>query len=197
MPKPAFFNLNDDKRTRVFDAALREFSVMPFNEASVNRIVKDAGISKGSFYQYFEDKNDVYYYMIRVISDQKAAVFDHVREKHPDADVFELILRSTEYAMEADDGERDYAEAGMRIYLDDSDIAVAIRRESSEKFIRLVERDKERGLIKPDVDSRLLIDIISTFSINEFYRNRTNRADYLENLRAAIDLIKNGVAAGR
>ncbi|MEV5407270.1 TetR/AcrR family transcriptional regulator [Thermopolyspora sp. NPDC052614] len=197
MPKQTFFNLSEDKRVRVFEAAIREFSAMPFAEASVNRIVKEAGISKGSFYQYFEDKNDVYHYMIEVIADRKAAVFNQVRDEHPDADVFELILRSTEVAMAADKGELDYAEAGMRIDLDDSEIAAAVRQESSERFVRLVERDKERGLIKPDVDSRLLIDLISTFSISELYRNRNNRARYVENLRAAINLIKEGVGTGR
>lgn len=194
MPKPTFFNLGDDKRARVFDAALREFSTLPFNEASINRIVKNAGIPKGSFYQYFEDKKDVYLYMIEVITEQKMAVFNQVRERDPDADVFDVIVRTTQDAMAADGSERGWAEAGMRIELDDCEIAVGIRKASSEKFISLVERDKKRGLIRPDVDSELLINIISTFSINEFYRNRQHRARYLKNLQAAINLIKKGVA---
>lgn len=198
MPKPTFFNLDDDKRGRVFDAAVREFSAVSFTEASVNRIVKDAGISKGSFYQYFEDKTDLYLHMAEIISEQKAAVFTRVREEQPDADVFEVILLSSaRVATAADLGAPDYAEAGVRVDADESDAAVALRKASSAKFVELVERDKARGLIKPTVDSELLINMISTFSINEFYRSRGDRHAYLENLRAAINLIKEGVATAR
>lgn len=59
MPTERFLKLKEDKKKRILDAAFREFSRMPFQEASINRIIKDAEISRGSFYTYFEDKTDV------------------------------------------------------------------------------------------------------------------------------------------
>lgn len=64
MPTSTFHNLNDDKKQRIFDAAVKEFSIRRFTDASINQIIKNAGIPKGSFYQYFNDKEDIYLYMM-------------------------------------------------------------------------------------------------------------------------------------
>jgi len=64
MPKDTFFRLPDDKRDRILKGAKKEFYNCTFSEASINRIIKDAEIPRGSFYQYFEDKKDLYLYVI-------------------------------------------------------------------------------------------------------------------------------------
>jgi TetR/AcrR family transcriptional regulator len=64
MPKPTFFNLTDDKRQRLIDLAIEEFAENDYDLASISKIVAQAGIAKGSFYQYFEDKKDLYQYLL-------------------------------------------------------------------------------------------------------------------------------------
>ena len=64
MPSDTFLRLNADKREKLIDASFKEFSLYNFNDASINRIIKDAGISRGSFYMYFEDKKDLYFYLL-------------------------------------------------------------------------------------------------------------------------------------
>lgn len=64
MPKATFFNLPEKKRHSLIKAAEMEFSRVPVFEASIANIVKTAEISRGSFYQYFEDKEDAYYYIL-------------------------------------------------------------------------------------------------------------------------------------
>jgi AcrR family transcriptional regulator len=59
MPKSTFDHLPEAKKQAIVAAARSEFSAVPFTEASINRIIKAAGISRGSFYQYFEDKYDL------------------------------------------------------------------------------------------------------------------------------------------
>ena len=59
MPKDTFFRLPDDKRNRILKGAKKEFYNCTFSEASINRIIKDAEIPRGSFYQYFDDKVDL------------------------------------------------------------------------------------------------------------------------------------------
>ena len=71
MPKDTFFNLPGDKRTLICDVAIDEFADHPFDQASVNRIVAKSGIAKGSFYQYFEDKEDLFLYIIQRIAEEK------------------------------------------------------------------------------------------------------------------------------
>lgn len=59
MIKSTFYNLPEEKRLRVTQAIICEFADASDEKISINRIVKRAGISRGSFYQYFDDKVDL------------------------------------------------------------------------------------------------------------------------------------------
>ena len=63
MPTKTFFNLPEGKRERLLKAIHGEVYRVPFEEVSINRIIKAAGISRGSFYQYFNDKRDMLQYL--------------------------------------------------------------------------------------------------------------------------------------
>ncbi len=52
-----------EKRNRIVEAARKEFARVPFEEASINQIIKNADISRGSFYTYFTDKMDLLNYV--------------------------------------------------------------------------------------------------------------------------------------
>lgn len=64
MPKATFFNLPDAKQEAIRDAAFREFAQHPLETASLSRVVHALGIAKGSMYQYFTDKRDLYRYVV-------------------------------------------------------------------------------------------------------------------------------------
>ena len=64
MPSDTFLRLNDEKKKKLMDASFKEFSLYNFNDASINRIIKEAGIPRGSFYMYFVDKKDLYFYLL-------------------------------------------------------------------------------------------------------------------------------------
>lgn len=51
---------------------------MPFDEVSINRIIRSAGISRGSFYTYFEDKEDLLGY---ICEEQDISMERSLREK--------------------------------------------------------------------------------------------------------------------
>lgn len=59
MIKKTFYNLPYEKRKRITDAVIKEFMERPTEKVSINRIIKTAEISRGSFYQYFDDKVDL------------------------------------------------------------------------------------------------------------------------------------------
>jgi AcrR family transcriptional regulator len=74
VPKPTFWNLPEAKRTRITDLAIAEFARWPYPQASLSRIVQQAGIAKGSMYQYFADKFDLYHWLVaEVLPSRKAA----------------------------------------------------------------------------------------------------------------------------
>ena len=60
MIKQTFYNLPETKRERIYQAIKAEFDRVPLDKISINSIIKEANISRGSFYQYFDDKGDLY-----------------------------------------------------------------------------------------------------------------------------------------
>ena len=60
MATARFDNLDEDKQDQIIDAAVEEFADKGYEAASINRIIEQAGISKGSMYYYFEDKADLF-----------------------------------------------------------------------------------------------------------------------------------------
>lgn len=62
-----FNNIEADKRIRIINSALKEFSENDYEKASTNNIVKRANISKGSLYYYFKSKKELYEYLITFV----------------------------------------------------------------------------------------------------------------------------------
>lgn len=74
MPTQTFFRLPEEKRARLTVAAWEEFTRVPFSEASINRIIRSACIPRGSFYQYFADKEDLFNYLQESINGRYLAL---------------------------------------------------------------------------------------------------------------------------
>jgi AcrR family transcriptional regulator len=68
MSRPRFNKLSPEKRERIMEAAAKEFSAYGFEQASLNRILEQAGVSKGAAYYYFDDKADVFVSVIQYFS---------------------------------------------------------------------------------------------------------------------------------
>jgi AcrR family transcriptional regulator len=90
MPKSTFFHLTETKRQRLIAAAKAEFSRASLQEASIANIVKLAEIPRGSFYQYFEDKEDLYYYYFDLLR-QTSKKDIEVALKNADGDLFKAV----------------------------------------------------------------------------------------------------------
>lgn len=72
MQMKLFSELDSEKQQRIIDAALTEFAEYGYENGSTNRIVKNCGISKGSLFKYFENKEELYFYLIDTVSAQMA-----------------------------------------------------------------------------------------------------------------------------
>jgi len=91
MPKDTFLNLSEKKRNLIENVALNEFAEHGFDNASINRIVEKADIAKGSFYQYFEDKGDLYKHILTRIGEEKLAYITPALQNPADLDFFSLL----------------------------------------------------------------------------------------------------------
>jgi len=90
MPKRTFFNLPEDKRKILIQAVEKEFSRVPMFEASIANMVQDAGIPRGSFYQYFENKEDAFFYLLKEHTKKRQRDFISLLKQH-DGDLFEAM----------------------------------------------------------------------------------------------------------
>ena len=91
MPNPTFFNLPEAKRGRLMDAVWQEFTSASYIDASINKIIQTADISRGSFYQYFSGKQDVFTYILQTILDAGKSAFQAQLTVHNN-DLFAAIL---------------------------------------------------------------------------------------------------------
>lgn len=69
MPSVRFEKLSNTKREKIVWAAIDEFVESGYEGASINRIIKKANISRGSFYTYFENKDDIFRYVMDSFTD--------------------------------------------------------------------------------------------------------------------------------
>jgi AcrR family transcriptional regulator len=88
MVRPRFAKLPSAQQQAILSAALSEFATHGFHDASLNRVIEAAGISKGSMYYYFDSKEDLYAHVTGV---ELERLFDAVgpisipTEREPDA----------------------------------------------------------------------------------------------------------------
>ncbi len=102
MPHPTFGNLPQEKRERLVAALKTEFAANSFDSASVDRITQRAGVSKGSFYQYFLDKHDAYLFAVRDSLERRVALTDDLGEDASFGERLASILQDTQVFQSVD-----------------------------------------------------------------------------------------------
>jgi TetR/AcrR family transcriptional regulator len=199
MPKATFLNLNPQKRRRIFDAAVQEFAAKRFSEASINQIIKAAGIPRGSFYQYFEDKEDLYLYMMAEIGREKMALFSQMEALNPEADFFDTCLYSFRQIIAWSKARPDYGRIAMLMELDDSEFIFKLRALTDaglDKYREMLEHDKQRGRIKANTDINLVVDMYYALSISLFKEYQKTGSDemLLRRMSGMFQILKEGIA---
>lgn len=98
MPSATFFNLPEEKRRRLIEAAWDEMTSVSFDKVSINRIIQNANISRGSFYQYFTDKNDLLHFLLEQIRGGLGDFFAGMGSER--GDLFDACLSGYDWVME-------------------------------------------------------------------------------------------------
>lgn len=79
MPSKTFYNLGKEKKEKLIKFAMKEFSNTRYPNVSINQIIRGAEISRGSFYMYFKDKDDLFLYLVQLhTSKLNKIVKDHL-----------------------------------------------------------------------------------------------------------------------
>jgi AcrR family transcriptional regulator len=168
MPKQTFLNLPDEKRQIIVNAAIDEFAEYGLENASTNRIVANSGISKGSFYQYFEDKQDVFMYLLSILEKEKMEYFS---SKHPPSmnmDTFQYFRWMIKAGMEFNSSHPRMTQAVSRVLLGEGlyygkDFA-GYRDKTAQALSAMINQAIERGEVDPSVDVELAVMVMDTWS---------------------------------
>jgi AcrR family transcriptional regulator len=96
MPKKTFENLNSEKKDAIILAFLHEFTTHTYDDASLSSVVKKLGIAKGSVYQYFNDKLDLFTYLISECNKVKMKYTSSCYRESYDSfwDYFKSVIRA-------------------------------------------------------------------------------------------------------
>jgi len=84
LPTETFYNLPKAKQEAVINAAVAEFARSPYDQASLTKIVAEADIAKGSMYQYFDTKRELYLYILNMAYAEKKQFLQGVFDEEDD-----------------------------------------------------------------------------------------------------------------
>ena len=172
MPKPTFERLPEDNKERIFSAAVKEFGQRSVLDPNLSNIVKDAKIARGSIYQYFANKEDIYVYVFDTLRAKRAEYVKPAYElfkKEPFLKFFEeFYIRDSEFLMM----HPLHIELGKQLYGCSSPTSQGLIRQLQgkykEQFLIGIEYDKYRGIIDAEVDSGILADLCVHFVTDIF-----------------------------
>lgn len=170
MPKPTFINLQKAKRDRFLAVALEEFAIHDYDHASITRIVKVLDIAKGSVYQYFENKKELYLYLLEMATQRR---LEYVKPllRNPPAnfyDMFTSLFRQTmQFDIENPLYSRLLVNASNERYSKDLGNAMIEQRKKSMDFMRgMLERELLMGGIRFDLNIDLASYLIAQMNTN-------------------------------
>lgn len=206
MPKQTFFNLPEEKKNRIIDAALDEFAAYPFREASIARIISRAGIPRGSFYQYFTGMKDLYLHVLEINADHKIQYINDAVAREKETTFFPRMKALYAGGLKfAKDNPR-LAAMGMYLMKDDvefrQEIFSGMADKSDDFFGDFFQQGIVRGEIKPDIDLVLISFMISAINlaIVDYYFIQHPNSDiladpegYLAVVDKMLDILENGM----
>lgn len=203
MPERLFYELDIAKKALIFDAGLNEFSQHPYDTASTNRIIKFAGISKGSLFKYFKNKEDLYFFILdSVIADLVAETTTDMSNLK--GDLFELVIgyAAIEFNWHIRNPEK--YQLIKRAFIDDHSpiFKKTINRynASAESLYDSLLSDHLTNGLNSQKDIKIIKWVIEGF--NQEFNQKIDSFDdvsvlkdvYLEELIHYLNIVKNGIA---
>lgn len=173
MPKDMFYKISKEKQTMFIDVAIDEFTSKSFEKVSVNTIIKKANISRGSFYNYFSDLEELFNYILKEVKEDR---INHAKTllKKNNGDYFQFIRDLFRYDYDA------FSQSG--------------RYSLFRNYIHYIQSIK-RGSLK----EYLILTSIESFeiegkSLNEIFKYEQynlNKDDFLDLIEVLIILMIN------
>lgn len=166
MPTVTWARLSADRRSAVLAAAEAEFAAHGFSRGSLNVIARRAGVAKGSLFQYFADKRDLYAYVTEIGSQRvRSYTENQIRALDASRPFFDFLADLLDvwvaYFAEHPRERALHAAASFEV---DTDARVSVRavihRHYLEVLRPLVQVARVRGDLRADADTDALLSLL-------------------------------------
>jgi len=209
VPKDTFFNLSLEKQEKVIRSAISEFLKHGFEKANVGVIAKQAGVAKGSIYQYFDNKKELFLHAVNwsmkllMNKYQKNVISMNI-------DIFTYFYETAAPLMQMLREEKEPAVFVQEVFLGrygsvkDESMA-AMLKVADNYVLGLVRQGKENGSVRKDIDDQTLAMFMTAVSI-KLKENLLNKAKsagddiigggfdkYINYIKDMMELLKNGM----
>lgn len=199
MPKETFLKLSNEKQQKVINSAKKEFARVPIQEVSIKNIVEDAGIARGSFYQYFESKEDLLIYIMKEnIEELNSKLKEEIQKKN--GNLFEIYISIYDNMIE-NFVEKDETKLFKQIFenIKSSDESIFKILKENDKRMEISDYyesiDKTNLRIKNETEFKIVCRMLDVITRNAVIRNfkkdakEENREEFLKK----IDYLKYGI----
>lgn len=200
MIKKTFYNLPYEKRKRITDAVIKEFMERPNEKVSINRIIKTAEISRGSFYQYFDDKVDLIEIITKTMFDESSnkakeilklscgdlfvmyiKMFDYFDDYSSQKLTMKIMRNIVDSFKANDDLVSEYLKNRFNIALSNNEIYLMVDRQN----LKFQDNESVKCLIE------ILTQVLKNAIFDVFVAG-SDREEVRERLIKKIDIIKQG-----
>jgi AcrR family transcriptional regulator len=168
MPTETFIKLTAEKRQAFIEVALKEFAENNYDSASINKIIKELNIARGSVYQYFTDKLDLWLYLKEYSELQKVKHIQSIdRNNYPDFWTYyeDLFLKGLHFDLEQPLCSRFlYRIAYKETSKDVSQFIDSWKDKAREIFTIWVENEKTTGSINQNIRTEIAVQFILSMS---------------------------------
>jgi len=166
LPTVTWARVDPARRAAVIAAAEAEFGTHGFSGGSLNVIARRAGVAKGSLFQYFADKRDLYAFIADVGSQRvRAYMEDLIGDLDPSRPFFEFLTDLLDgWVAYYAEHPRERALHGAATLEVDTDARISVRNVIHRHYLEvlgpLVHGAKARGDLRPDSDTDVLLSLL-------------------------------------
>jgi len=199
---------NFRRKDLVLEAALDEFTTNDFEKASLNTIIKSAGISKGVFYYHFENKEALYLFLLKTCVDTKWQYINVQTQKHAvdfsKMDLFDKFMYQAEFGIDFADQYPKY-HALTRMFSREKNNPIYrtainyLGLDSADMIASMIKEAIDRHELKPEFDEAFIIKVLSHLLLEFdqiFDVDGYNQKDkVLADLKNYVNFIKYGLKA--
>lgn len=190
------------RENELIEAALDEFSVHSYQNASLNKIIKNAGISKGKFYYHFEDKKALYLFIIRIAGGAQAEFIDKRMEEEglKGKNIFEDLKLQFQFAGEFAISHHKYYKF-IVMFIQESEVNKDLKSVFEGSNDILLDEMIKKAVENGDFNNRFSIDFIKKimgYLFTNYFGIFNDEEDYelekmLENANRFVEFIKYGL----